>query len=89
MKSNAESAAGYMDILLEIPSTKVGCVIEVKYAENGRYDQSCAQAMKQIAEGEYTQPLKQDGMHTIHQYGIACYKKSCKIVYQMEKYSPR
>ena len=89
VKSNAESAAGYMDILLEMPSTKVGCVIEVKYAENGRYDQSCAQAMKQIAEGEYTQPLKQDGMHTIHQYGIACYKKSCKIVYQMEKYSPR
>ena len=42
VKSNAESGIGYTDIRLEIPPTKTGCIIEVKYAENGRYEQSCS-----------------------------------------------
>ncbi len=36
LESNAESGVGYMDISVEIPSAKTGCVIEVKYAEIGR-----------------------------------------------------
>lgn len=84
VKSNAESGVGYTDIRLEIPSTKTGCVIEVKYAENGRYDYACAEAMEQIEKDGYAEILKQDGMQTIHKYGIACYKKSCKIEYRSE-----
>ncbi len=81
VRSNAESGVGYTDIRLEVPSTRTGCIIEVKYAEGGKYDQACAEAMRQIENDGYADILKQDGMQTIHQYGIACYKKSCKIAY--------
>lgn len=84
VKSNAESGTGYTDIRLEIPAAKAGCIIEVKYAENGKYAQACAKAMKQIENGGYIETLKQDGMLTIHKYGIACYKKTCRISYCME-----
>ena len=81
VRSNAESGTGYTDIALEIPVTKVGCIIEVKYAENGQYDQACAAAMEQIETNGYAETLIQDGMQTVHTYGIACYKKNCKIAY--------
>ncbi len=83
LESNAESGVGYMDISVEIPSAKTGCVIEVKYAENGRYDLACAKAMKQIEESGYVETLRKDGMQTIHKYGIACYRKSCKVDYDL------
>lgn len=82
VRSNAESGIGYTDIRLEIPATRVGCVIEVKYAEKGQYDLACAQAMEQIENNRYIETLKQDGMQMIHKYGIACYKKTCKISYR-------
>ena len=84
VRSNVESGVGYTDIRLEIPSAKTGCIIEVKYAEKGRYDQACAEAMKQIEDAGYIQILRQDGIQTIHKYGIACYKKSCRIEYGLE-----
>lgn len=84
VKSNTESGTGYTDIRLEVPATRTGCVIEVKYAENGRYEQACTKAMKQIEDEGYVQVLRQDGMETIHMYGIACYKKSCRIAYKRD-----
>ena len=82
--SNAESGIGYTDIRLEIPVLRVGCVIEVKYAEDGKYDKICEEAMKQIEDNGYVEVLKQDGMQTIHKYAIACFKKSCKVTYKLE-----
>lgn len=35
----------------------------------------CREAMKQMDNEDYTEVLKQNGMHMIHKYGIACYKK--------------
>ena len=84
VRSNAESGVGYTDIRLEIPITRVGCIIEVKYAENGRYDHACAKAMEQIENDGYIESLKQDGIQTIHKYGIACYRKTCRISYCLE-----
>ncbi len=83
-KSNAESGVGFTDICIEIPSEKVGCIIEVKYAEEGQFDSACAKAMKQIEDNHYADALKKSGMHVIHKYGIACYKKSCKVMYYKE-----
>ena len=85
VKSNSESGTGYTDICIEIPHEKIGCVIEVKYAENARYAAACKEAMKQIDNGGYTEILRTSGMKVIHKYGIACYKKSCEIAYDMEK----
>lgn len=85
VKSNFESGIGYTDILIEIPSEKIGCIIEVKYAEKGAYNAACTEAMKQIQDNDYTDVLKKKELQTIHEYGIACYKKKCKIVYKSIK----
>ncbi len=85
VKSNVESGVGYADIRLEVPSTRTGCIIEVKYAENGDYEQTLSRAMEQIEKNGYVEVLKQDGMETIHKYGIACYKKNCRVAYGLEK----
>lgn len=85
VKSNVESGIGYADIRLEVPTTKVGCVIEVKYAEKGNYDEACAEAMRQINKNGYAEVLRQDGMQIIHKYAVACYKKTCRIAYSLEK----
>lgn len=81
VKSNVESGCGYADILLEIPAEKTGCVIEIKYAEHGRYAAACAEAMTQIEKNDYAEILRKNGMNTIHKYGIACYQKKCCILH--------
>ncbi len=84
VKSNAESGTGYSDILLIAPREKTGCVIEVKYAEKGAFDAACREAMEQIETHEYTRFLKDEGMETIHKYGLACFRKTCRVAYEKE-----
>ncbi len=80
IKSNQESRLGCCDILLLVPGGKIGCAIELKYAENGSFDAACEEALAQIAAQNYTDYLQQEGMETIYTYAVACYKKSCKVV---------
>ena len=80
IKSNAESGTVYSDILIESPDNRTGIVIELKYAENGNMDKACLDAIKQIEEKDYVGRLKQDGMRNFISYGIACYKKDCKVM---------
>ena len=79
-KSNAESGTGYSDILIEVPDNRTGIVIELKYAEDGDMDAACSEALRQIEEKDYIAKLKQDGMRNFIKYGIACFKKDCKVV---------
>ena len=79
IKSNAESGIGYSDILVEVPTNRTGIVIELKYAEDGDLDAACDKALKQIEEKDYVAKLKQDGMKNFIRYGIACFKKVCKV----------
>lgn len=80
VKSNAESGIGYTDIMILVPLEKIGCIVEVKYAEDGTFEAVCNKAIKQIEDEGYAAVLKQEGMHTIHKYGVACYKKTCKVI---------
>ena len=80
VKSNAESGIGYSDILVEVPDNRTGIVIELKYAENGDMEAACEQALLQIEDRNYAARLKDDGMRNIIKYGVACYKKNCKVV---------
>lgn len=82
VKSNAESGIGYSDILVEVVPEKIGCVIEIKYAEEESFDAACMEAMRQICDRDYAAVLRKDGMRTIHAYGVACFKKSCQVVYK-------
>jgi hypothetical protein len=79
IKSNAESGNGYSDILLKIPS-RVGVVIEIKYAQDGDLEKACNVALQQIEEKRYDAVLRDDGMKEIIKYGIAFYKKNCKVM---------
>ena len=79
-KSNAESGTGYSDILVEVTDNRTGIVVELKYAEDGDMEAACAKALTQIDEKNYIMKLKQDGMRNFIKYGIACYKKDCKVV---------
>ena len=80
VQSNAESGDGYSDISIEIRRKGVGIVIELKYAENGALEEACKEAVEQINKRNYEESLKNDGMTTIYKYGIACYKKRCKVI---------
>ena len=80
IKSNTESGTGYSDILVEVPNNRTGIVIELKYAENGDMDAACDEALNQIEKKSYVDKLKQDGMRNFIKYGIACFKKDCKVV---------
>lgn len=80
IKSNVESGEGYSDILVEVPKSRTGIVIEIKYAEENQLDSGCKVALEQIEEKQYVTKLYNDGMKEIVKYGIACYKKHCKVV---------
>jgi hypothetical protein len=78
--SNAESGEGYSDILIEVPESRTGVVIELKYAEADKLEAGCAEALSQMDEKQYSAHLLSDGMQTIVRYGIACFRKHCKVV---------
>lgn len=80
VKSNRESGEGYSDIQIEIEDEDIGIIIEMKYAEKGAYEAACTEALRQIEEKGYADRLKEEGIQTIFKYGIACYKKKCRVV---------
>ena len=69
--------------MIKIRDKEIGIIIEIKYAENARFEEACQSALKQIEEKNYTNYLREDDFHTIYRYGIACYKKKCRV--QAEK----
>ena len=80
ISSNEESGDGYSDILVRNEDEEIGIVIEVKYAENGKLEEACQEALQQIERKGYQEELQEEGIEHILKYGIACYKKRCKIM---------
>jgi hypothetical protein len=78
IKSNAETGIGYGDIIIKTPE-KIGIIIELKYAEDNNLDKHCKEALAQIEGNSYDAGLLSDGMEKIIKYGIAFYKKNCKV----------
>jgi len=85
VSSNRESGDGFADILIQIEDEDEGIVIEIKYAEDGNLERECRSALKQIVDKRYTEALKLEGIHTILKYGIACYKKKCRVTMEIEE----
>ena len=77
--SNPESGDGYSDILVELYEERIGIVIEVKYSDGGDLETGCRNALEQIKRNRYEDRLVQDGMETIISYGIACFRKQCRV----------
>ena len=80
ISSNQEMGEGYADILAEPDTGDMGIIIEVKYAHDGDLDAACKEALKQIEYTRYEDDLEDDGVEHILKYGIACYKKRCKVM---------
>ena len=78
VKSNAETGEGYSDISIQTPE-RTGIVIELKYADDGKLETACAEALEQIEEKKYAEGLKRRGMKKIIKYGIAFYEKECMV----------
>ena len=79
VRSNAETGEGYSDISIQTPE-RVGMIIELKYAEDGKLEAACAEALKQIEERKYAEGLKRRGAKKILKYGIAFCEKECMVV---------
>ncbi len=80
VRSNQESGVGFSDILVEIEEENRGIVIEVKYPDGGDLEVGCKEALAQIEEKGYEEKLREDGMETVLKYGIACRRKSCRVM---------
>ena len=80
ISSNREMGEGYADILAEPDTGDMGIIIEVKYAHDGDLDEACKEALKQIEYTRYEADLSDDGVENILKYGIACYKKRCRVM---------
>lgn len=85
VKSNQEAGTGYGDIFLASPKDKIGCIIEMKYADNGALKKHCKMALQQIESQNYADYFWQKNMNEVHMYGIACYKKECVVMHQKMK----
>ncbi len=80
ISSNREMGEGYADILAEPDTGDMGIIIEVKYAHDGDLDAACKEALRQIEYTRYEDELEDDGVDNILKYGIACYKKRCRVM---------
>ena len=80
--SNREAGDGFSDIMIRIDDSDVGILIEIKYAQDGDMEAVCRQALVQIEQKRYAEGLYQEGIHTVLRYGIACFRKKCKVLFE-------
>ncbi len=81
VKSNVEAGEGFADIIIKPQNPDDGIIFELKYSrEASGLDNACERAIKQIKDRRYSEYLKNDGRHNMMLYGIAFYKKRCKVV---------
>ncbi len=86
VRSNVEAGEGFADIIIEPEDLDKGIIFELKYArEASGLEKACERAMKQIKDRRYSEYLKNDGRHYMMLYGIAFYKKRCKVVVETRK----
>lgn len=82
VSSNRESGDGYSDILVETDDGEIGIVLELKYAGDGNLEAACREALAQIAYRHYEEELADEGIDVILKYGIAFYKKRCRVMFE-------
>lgn len=81
VSSNKESGDGYSDILVETDDGETGIILELKYAEDGKLDAACREALEQIERKRYEEVLLDEGIDHILKYGISFYKKRCRVMF--------
>ena len=78
--SNREGGDGRPDIIVKTEDPDAGIVIELKKADTmSEMEEKCKKAIGQIHERRYDEYLRNEGRHDIWAYGIAFYKKRCRV----------
>lgn len=80
ISSNKESGDGYSDIVIESDDGEMEIILELKYAQDGNLDVASEDTLEQIERNKYIEVLEEDGVEKIIKYGIAFYKKKCKVL---------
>ena len=80
VSSNPETGDGYSDIVVTEDETGMAILIEIKYAQDADLGKACERALEQIEIMHYAQDLYDAGYDHILKYGIACYKKRCRVM---------
>lgn len=79
--SNKESGTGFADLIVELDDPNAGLVIELKSVDKiSELDAACNRAMAQIHDRAYDTYLRSEGRTDIWAYGIAFFKKRCKVI---------
>ena len=84
VRSNRESGNGFSDIMIRIDDSDTGIIIEVKYDEKGNMEEECKKAIRQIDDTGYAEALHQEDVKRILKYGIACRKKDCRVLLEVQ-----
>lgn len=81
VKSNRESGNGRLDIMIKnLDDRKMPIVMELKVSETFKgLDAACDRAIEQIEEKEYDSWAPEDGYTEVLDYGIAFFRKRCKV----------
>jgi len=81
VRFNREAGDGFADIIVETDDPDAGLVIELKSVSGiTELDSACARALQQIHERHYDEYLRDEGREDIWVYGIAFYKKRCRVM---------
>ncbi|KIR03353.1 hypothetical protein P261_02168 [Lachnospiraceae bacterium TWA4] len=85
VKSNREAGNGRLDLLTYYKRAKVAYIFEFKYAEKEQELESLAQdAVEQIKEKHYEKIFMPRKPEKVVYYGIAFYKKQCRVKMEVE-----
>ncbi len=80
-KSNVEAGEGYADIIVKTGDPDAGIIFELKLVTEARdMEKACFDAIRQIKEKHYAEYLQDDCRNDILMYGIAFYKKRCRVM---------
>ena len=81
VKSNRESGNGRLDILVRSHNvSKTPVIMELKVSETYKgMENACDTAMQQIEEKKYDSSLPEEGYTDVLLYGIAFFRKQCRI----------
>ena len=79
--SNREGGDGRADIIVEQENPDAGMILELKRADTlAELEERCRKAIEQIHERRYDEYLRNEGRNDIWAYGIAFYKKRCRVI---------
>ena len=79
--SNREAGNGFADIIVTLDDPDAGVVVEIKKADRlTELDSACQRALAQIHDRGYGDYLLNEGREDVLAYGMAFWKKRCKVV---------